>query len=52
MNILWGIVLSICAVVLILVYGRYQYMQGCKDAFEEATRMLQEQIDKVEGEKK
>ena len=52
MNIVWGIVLSICAVILIVVYGRYQYFRGCKDAFEEASRMLQEHIDKIEGEKK
>lgn len=52
MNIVWGVVLSICIFVLILAYGRYQYVQGCKDAFEEATRILNEQINKIEGEKK
>ena len=52
MNIFWGVVLVICAVVLVIVYGRYQYLQGCQDAFEEASRILQEHIDQVEGEKK
>ena len=51
MNIVIGILLFIVAAVLIFVYGRYQYFRGFKDALEEATRILNEQLEVLEEEK-
>lgn len=48
MNIVWGIILSIVAAVLIVVYGRWQYCRGWQDGLKMAKDILDQHIKNLE----